>query len=159
MTQPFQSEISGRPAFSKRQVPTRLGARGIGSRLGTISVYLAVAARTSPCPRVVKDTLDTLHRNRYLRSIPRFNQKSKSHDFRLSSLGFVTRSSISLTRLVRTIYRVHGSAIPSVHVPSHLFARSVLRPVPRPLFFRPIFTVNGASANHSCPNVGLRRLF
>jgi hypothetical protein len=40
---------------------------------------------------------------RYLRSIPRFNQKSKSHDFRLPSIGFVTRGSISLTYLLRTI--------------------------------------------------------
>lgn len=67
--------------------------------------YLAVAGRTSPCLKLPKDTLATLHKIRYLRSILRFNQNSKSVDFRLSSPGFLTRSPTLLTFLVRTVPR------------------------------------------------------
>lgn len=100
MIQPFKYARSRRPTFSIRQVTPRLGGRRIRSRLGNIWQLLA---RTSACLELPKDTLETLHKFRYLRSIPRFNQNSKSVDFGLSSPSFVTHSPILVTHLVRTV--------------------------------------------------------
>lgn len=62
LTQPFQSEISGRPTFSLRQVTPQHGGRRIGSRLGTITQSIwQLQRRTSPLPTLPKDTLDMLH--------------------------------------------------------------------------------------------------
>lgn len=70
--QPFKSARSGRPTLSIMSgcTPARRAENSISPWH-----YLAVAACTSPRPKLAKDTLDTLHRIRYLRSIPRFNQK------------------------------------------------------------------------------------
>lgn len=68
--------------------------------------YLAVAR---PVPRPASSCLKIRWKRctkfRYLRSIPRFNQNSKSVDFGLSSPGSVTHSPILLTHLVRTVPR------------------------------------------------------
>lgn len=74
-----------------------------------MDLALAISGSCWPVPRPASGCLKIRWKRctkfRYLRSIPRFNQNSKSVDFGLFSPGSVTHSPILLTHLVRTVPR------------------------------------------------------
>lgn len=127
--------------------------------------YLAVAGRTSPCLKLPKDTLATLHRIRYLRSILRFNQNSKSVNFRLSSPGFLTRNPPLLTHCSDGIAHMVQLFRPSTSRPFFRVRAVLLRLHARLHSFHSVTTLseqryivpNFQTANGLCQSVASHR--